>query len=296
MEAIYSDYYPVFLYVDKYRFSSKWVYPQARVPYSLVRYILSGTAVFTLNDQSYDVGPNDVFYIPQGSQLSCAAKEELVFISIRFVGSIQFHETDMLQHLWHIPVRHSFAAEPEVRRWFESLYASAISRHNYKMLEVRGYLNLICAALAKTSTENLNGDLTLDEDRKAMESLLDVATIQRRAHKSVQRKSDPRVAIVEDYIIVHPEKNLTREELCRMADVSESTLRRLFREKTGKTIQEFVKETKMNNAARRLLVTNAPISSIAYDLGYETPSYFGKCFKEIFGLSPQEYRRQSREI
>ena len=48
MEAIYSDYYPIFIYVDKYRFSKNWVYPSAPVPYSLIRYVVSGTAVFSL--------------------------------------------------------------------------------------------------------------------------------------------------------------------------------------------------------------------------------------------------------
>ena len=52
MEAIYSDYYPIFIYVDKYRFSKNWVYPSAPVPYSLIRYVVSGTAVFSLDDTS----------------------------------------------------------------------------------------------------------------------------------------------------------------------------------------------------------------------------------------------------
>ena len=87
MNAIYSDYSPIFLYVDKYRFSKNWGYPGSTVPYSLIRYVISGTAVFSLGDTSYDVGPDDVFYIPQGSVLSCAAKEEIAFISIRFVST-----------------------------------------------------------------------------------------------------------------------------------------------------------------------------------------------------------------
>lgn len=96
MNAIYSDYSPIFLYVDKYRFSKNWGYPGATVPYSLIRYVISGRAVFSLGDTSYEVGPDDVFYIPQGSVLSCAAKEEIAFISIRFVGSVQLADTDML--------------------------------------------------------------------------------------------------------------------------------------------------------------------------------------------------------
>lgn len=48
MNAIYSDYSPIFLYVDKYRFSKNWGYPGSAVPYSMIRYVISGTAVFSL--------------------------------------------------------------------------------------------------------------------------------------------------------------------------------------------------------------------------------------------------------
>lgn len=296
MEAIYSDYYPIFIYVDKYRFSKNWVYPSAPVPYSLVRYVVSGTATFSLGDTHYEVGPGDVFYIPQGSILSCAAKEEIVFISIRFIGSIQLASTDMLQMLWKVPFQHNFADTPDMLSYFERVYASALTRSTFKMLEIRGYLNLICAQLARVSKENFNRDSTLEEDRRNTEAHFDVQSIRHRAEKSARTNKDPRITIIVDTIITHPEKNFTSKELCELAGFSESTLRRLFKEQTGKTLYDFIKDTKMTNAARKLLVTNEPISSIAYELGYEAPSYFAKCFKEVFGISPLEYRRTSHEM
>lgn len=296
MEAIYSDYYPIFIYVDKYRFSKNWVYPSAPVPYSLVRYVVSGTATFSLGDTHYEVGPGDVFYIPQGSILSCAAKEEIVFISIRFIGSIQLASTDMLQMLWKVPIQHNFADTPDMFSYFERVYASALTRSTFKMLEIRGYLNLICAQLARVSKENFNRDSTLEEDRRNTEAHFDVQSIRHRAEKSARTNKDPRITIIVDTIITHPEKNFTSKELCELAGFSESTLRRLFKEQTGKTLYDFIKDTKMTNAARKLLVTNEPISSIAYELGYEAPSYFAKCFKEVFGISPLEYRRTSHEM
>lgn len=296
MEAIYSDYYPIFIYVDKYRFSKNWVYPAAPVPYSLFRYVVSGTAVFSLDDTPYEVGPGDVFYIPQGSILSCAAKEEVTFISIRFIGSIQLEGADMLQMLWKIPICYNFADQPGMLGCFEHVYASALTRSTFKMLEIRGYLNLICAYLARVSKDNFNKDSTLEEDRRQTEAHFDAKSIRRRAEKSARTNKDPRITIIVDTIITHPEKNFTSHELCELAGFSESTLRRLFKEQTGKTVYDFIKDTKMTNAARKLLVTNEPISSIAYELGYETPSYFSKCFKEVFGISPQEYRRTSHEV
>lgn len=295
MEAVYSDYHPRFLYVDKYRFSSKWIFPDHVAPYGLLRYIVSGSATFQLNGVDYDLEADDVFYIPQGSSFSCVAKEELVFLSIRFVGSIQSEGVDMLTELWHIPIKHSFADYPEMKALFEVVYTSALSRHNFKMLEIRGCLNLIFALLARTVKENYSRDNSLEEDRKQMEELSDVKVIQRRVPKANEKKNDPRISAVLDYIIMHPAENLSYDKLCAIADVSESTLRRLFKAKTGKTISEFVKELRMANAARRLLVTNEPITTISYALCYETPSYFSKCFREVFGMSPQEYRKTAHE-
>ena len=162
MNAIYSDYSPIFLYVDKYRFSKNWGYPGATVPYSLIRYVISGRAVFSLGDTSYEVGPDDVFYIPQGSVLSCAAKEEIAFISIRFVGSVQLADTDMLCALWNVPFLHNFSDMPEMWTYFERAYASALTKTTFKYLEILGYLNLICAKMARVSLDNFDKADTLE--------------------------------------------------------------------------------------------------------------------------------------
>lgn len=80
-----------------------------------------------------------------------------------------------------------------------------------------------------------------------------------------------------------------------MCDVSESTLRRLFKANMGKSIYEFSKDTKMLYAAHLLTTTNTSISEIGYQLGYESPSYFTKTFRDVYGISPQEYRKGARE-
>lgn len=294
MEPIYSNYSPTFLYVDKYRFPKEWFNDAHQIPYSMVRYICSGSAKFIVDGKSYIVKQDDVFYIPQGVHLRCAALEEIVFISIRFIGSIQLQDTDMLKHLWNIRHQYNFVHEPEIRDWFENIYQSAISRTTYKRLETRGYLNLICARLAQKSTNMEEPEEALQVEREMMACMEDMKYIRRRAISS-QNKMDPRVQTLVDYITLHPEANLSRDEMCKMCDVSESTLRRLFKAYTGKSIYEFTKDTKILYASHLLMTTNVPISEIGYRLGYESSSYFTKTFKAVFGISPQEYRKSSRE-
>jgi AraC-like DNA-binding protein len=293
MDAIYSNYAPTFLYVDKYQFSDKWAYQESRVPYSMFRYICSGSAEFTVNGISYTVMQDDVFYIPQGSTLQCKALENIVFISVRFVGSMQLSDEDMLEQLWNITQQYNFKDSPEMKIWFEKMYQSAVSKATYKRLETRGYLNLICAELARRSGKNEETEEALKQDRTTA-AMFDMKYIRNRV-KASHQNIDPRVQILVDYITVHPEENLTREKMCRMTGVSESTLRRLFKALMGKSIYEFIMDTKMIYATHLLATTLEPISEIGYQLGYESPSYFTKRFRENFGISPQAYRKLSKE-
>lgn len=294
MDPIYSNYSPTFLYVDKYRFPREWLNDAYQIPYNMLRYICSGSATFTIDDVPYTVTKGDVFYIPQGCHLLCSGLEEVVFISVRFIDSIQLQQVDMLRQLWDVKQLYHFPEDPTIAQWFENLYHSAISRATYKRLETRGYLNLICARLARESAQNEEPEETLRAERAMMESMDDMKYIRRRAVAS-QNKTDPRVQALVDYITLHPEENLTREQMCRMCDVSESTLRRLFKAHMGKTIYDFIRETKTLYASHLLMTTSAPVSDIGYRLGYESPSYFTKTFREVFGISPQEYRKYARE-
>lgn len=294
MDTIKSNYAPTFLYVDRYHFPNTWVYQENRVPYSLIRYIVRGSAIFCLGEETFRVSADDVFYIPQDSLLSCQALEEIVFISVRFIGSIQLPGIDMLDYLWEVPKCTSFADKQDMKNWFELMYQSAISRQPFKMLEIRGYLNLICAALARSAAAR--SGIPMPEERKEQtEADFFLESLRRRAEKSTVNV-DARIRLVVDYIVSHPEVNLSRAELCAMADVSESTLRRLFKSYTKKTIYEFTKDTKMLYAARHLATSNEPVSAIAYALGFESPSYFGKAFREVFGVSPKKYRKMSQDI
>jgi AraC-like DNA-binding protein len=65
---------------------------------------------------------------------------------------------------------------------------------------------------------------------------------------------------------------------------------------TGQTPNEFIITMKMKKAAS--LLTNNPeynISDITYMLGFSSPKYFAKCFKEQFGVSPSTFRKSEEQ-
>lgn len=291
MNALYSNYSPALLFVERYVFPSTWVYPETQCPYSMIRFIFSGSATFRVDSETYTVEEGDVFYIPQGCLLECRAIEQIEFISVRFFDSIQLPDENMLNYLWHVEQLYHFKSDAEMKEYFERIYQFAISKYSYKRLVTRGYLNLICAKLAVRSSDEKE---PFEEDRLVQETLNDVGYLRERVLESVKNK-DPRINMLVEYITLHPEKNLTQKQMCEMVNISGSTLRRIFKKETGKTIYEFVNERKMQYAAYLLVTTIEPISEISYQLGFESPSYFSKQFRKNYGVSPQTYRKNSKE-
>lgn len=61
---------------------------------------------------------------------------------------------------------------------------------------------------------------------------------------------------------------------------------------TGMTPNDFILNIRLKTAATMLTnETELNISDITYRLGFSTPRYFSKCFKELFGMSPLHYRK-----
>ena len=47
----------------------------------------------------------------------------------------------------------------------------------------------------------------------------------------------------------------------------------------------------MKYAAELLKKGEKNVSEVAYEVGFDTPYYFSKCFKDQFGIPPSQYRR-----
>ncbi len=62
---------------------------------------------------------------------------------------------------------------------------------------------------------------------------------------------------------------------------------------TGMTPNDFIQNIRLKAAANMLKNDlDLNVSDITYRLGFNTPRYFSKCFKDLFGMSPMRYRRQ----
>jgi two-component system response regulator YesN len=100
------------------------------------------------------------------------------------------------------------------------------------------------------------------------------------------------------YIKGHLEQNITREKAAAEVYMNPVYLARLFRKETGRSLADFILETKMEKAKELLAddgaKSGAKIGSIAEMLGYSQASHFAKLFKSYTGCTAQEYRKNRR--
>ena len=80
-------------------------------------------------------------------------------------------------------------------------------------------------------------------------------------------------------------------QIAERFSVSETSLKNYFRGVYGQNISTWLREIRMNEAARLLSATKRPIAEISEQVGYSNQGKFAAVFKKQFGLSPLEYRR-----
>lgn len=92
------------------------------------------------------------------------------------------------------------------------------------------------------------------------------------------------------YIEENLDEDLTLEGLAKIACYSPFHFHRIFQAIVGETVHGYVKRLRMQTAAGKLLYTEQPITAIALDASFETPSAFTRAFKQFMGSSPRDYR------
>jgi signal transduction histidine kinase/DNA-binding response OmpR family regulator len=90
--------------------------------------------------------------------------------------------------------------------------------------------------------------------------------------------------------------DLTVEELSRQVYLSRGTLYNKIMELTGETPVEFIRTIKLKKAAALLEKSDMRISQVGYMVGFSSPNYFAKMFKEKFNMSPSEYAISKRGL
>ena len=93
------------------------------------------------------------------------------------------------------------------------------------------------------------------------------------------------------------EEHMTSEQFCvddlsGLLYLSNSQVYRKIRQQTGVSPSNYILQKRLEKAVDLIENTKTPITQIAYELGFNTASYFSTCFSDFFGYPPSDLRRK----
>lgn len=94
----------------------------------------------------------------------------------------------------------------------------------------------------------------------------------------------------EEYIRKNYENTMTLSSVAGLYFINEKYLGRVFKKQTGKTFHQYLTDVRLDNSIK-LLSGNYSIIAVSHMCGFVNVTYFNRCFKEKYGISPGEYRR-----
>lgn len=107
-----------------------------------------------------------------------------------------------------------------------------------------------------------------------------------------QKGKSKKVVAAVQYIKEHYNEKLTVASIADSIYLAPTYLCLLFKKELGKTINDFIEETRIEKSKEFLKNTEMKLNEISQLVGYKNANYFSAVFKKITGQYPSDYRRK----
>lgn len=98
------------------------------------------------------------------------------------------------------------------------------------------------------------------------------------------------IATPVEFVKKNYAKEINVSQLAETMHLSISALERRFKKYLDKTPNQFINEVRLERARKMIVETQKPISQIAFQCGFNEPSYFAQQFKKLFDVLPSQLR------
>ena len=99
-----------------------------------------------------------------------------------------------------------------------------------------------------------------------------------------------------NYIEQNFQNDISIENIASFCGLNRTYFGRIFKETVGKSPQQFLLSYRMAKAAELLKLTELSISDIGNAVGYPNQLHFSRAFKNVYGVSPREWRNKNQMI
>ena len=110
-------------------------------------------------------------------------------------------------------------------------------------------------------------------------------------NKETTSYNSRRIEKIMAYVNSNFNQNITLSDAAKLAGMTEVSLSRFFKLRTGKTFVETLNEVRLGNASRMLIETTDSINEIAYKCGFNSMSSLNRIFKKKKDSTPKGFRQ-----
>lgn len=100
--------------------------------------------------------------------------------------------------------------------------------------------------------------------------------------------------LIRDLIVSDIKKHYTIDELSDIFGISPTALKKKFAAVYGTSVYAYLKKYRLQEAQKELLRTDFSVTDTACGVGYESPAKFSAAFKSECGMTPTQFRKNSR--
>ncbi len=189
-------------------------------------------------------------------------------------------------HRWHQIWAH-FYPDPGMLDWIDWPQPSPGMYHVHTegKLQREVFMTLRQMVRAMDVVRPRQGQLAMNSLERAL-LIADAANPNRDA-----AYRDARIRAAIELVMTHLQEPLPIDRLADAAGVSRSRFSALFKNAVGVAPARFVERQRLAHAKHMLEMSDLTLKQIAHQLGFSTPFYLSLRFKQLFGVSPRQYRK-----
>lgn len=249
----------------------------------LMHYV-AGTGTDRLGDQRFDVAPGDVLLITPGivhdaSGLGTAEGWAVEFAVEAAVPGAAHGGGAVLQLWWSNPLLTPFVAAGQRPR---------CARFRVPEADRPGWAARFAAMHAEQEqgsaghAEVVAANLTI--------TLIELARLASPSTAALRLQGEPVLARVFEVVDERYAGRLSTSDVARAVGLTPGYLTTLVRERTGRTVLDWITERRMAAARQLLLTTDLSAEQVARRVGYDDPTYFSRRFRASHGQAPGRWR------
>lgn len=220
-----------------------------------------GQVTMNLADSSYTLTKGDVAIIFPGQLHGYTSDSDTSMLRILIFNPLLFKEffNEMEHQHPEIPFLHTEEADSDIYMAFDRLYGQDSDDNSQVKL---AWIHLILALLMPNLTMTKNSDMG---------------------------EADLLYRII-DYLSSHYTEHVTLDLLAKELHVNKYYLSHTFSDKLNSSFPDYLNHLRCDHAMMLLTSTNNSITEIGELSGFETQRTFNRVFKQITGMTPNEYR------